>query len=298
MKLSTLIKAEKLVPIRYLRPYVAKILTQDSMTSQGYERACMRLVDPNLISEPLPLSLQPKWWNVDPIVKANRLGLNLTLDLRDNIQRCIYFTGKYEPQTLALIRNELQPNDVFIDVGAHIGIHSLVAAQKLKSLGGGQVIAFEPTNDSQKRIIENSKANHLAISLQKIALGNQSETLSLYGDKNWGVHDAAVRSFFGNGAIIQEVEVHKFDDWIKQSSLNKIDVIKIDAEGAEFDILKGMSNSIQKFEPRCLIFEIKESLLKKANVSHQDILVLMKNLGYQPEQQVCEGNYFFRRISS
>ncbi|MEA5504679.1 FkbM family methyltransferase [Halotia wernerae UHCC 0503] len=269
-----------------------------SKTKNGYNHSCQRLVSQNVTQVILPQSFPSRLWNIDPVVTAHRLGFELSLDLRDNLQRCIYFTGKYEPQTLTFICSELQIGDTFIDVGAHIGIHSLVAVKKLKELGDGKVIAFEPTQDSSQKLLINAKANNYDIELHKIALGDETTEIPIFGDSDWGVHDAGVRSFFGNGQMIQMVKVDKFDNWNKKYAINRIDIIKIDAEGAEYEILKGMSESILKYRPRCIIFEIKESLLRKAGKNISEILNLMKDLGYQPEGQVFEGNQVFRQCSS
>src|SRR4051812_32374921 len=82
------------------------------------------------------------WWATAPRITARRLGLTLHLDLRDNLQRTLYFTGTYEPGLLAALEDELRAGDVVLDVGAHVGVHALTAARRLRALGGGRGSAF------------------------------------------------------------------------------------------------------------------------------------------------------------
>lgn len=100
-------------------------------------------------------------WETQPIVTARRRGLLFTLDLRDNVQRAFYFTGWYERRYLTWILGNLRRGDVFLDVGAHVGIHTLIVAERLKMLGGGMVIAFEPATDLGNALELAIKRNNL-----------------------------------------------------------------------------------------------------------------------------------------
>src|ERR687885_2186416 len=118
-------------------------------TERGYAKGLFRVA--SRLPEPMPRlgRVPPEWWAIEPRVRARRLGLDLELDLRDNLQRTLYFTGTYEPGLLRALENELEPGDVFVDVGAHVGVHALCAARRLSEIpGGGRVVAFEPTADS------------------------------------------------------------------------------------------------------------------------------------------------------
>jgi hypothetical protein len=85
---------------------------------------------------PGPTRLPAAWWAASPVVRVRRLGLRFELDLRDNLQRALYATGTYEPALLRFLHRELRRGDVLVDVGAHIGVHALTAAARLRQLGG------------------------------------------------------------------------------------------------------------------------------------------------------------------
>ena len=67
-------------------------------------------------------------------VRANRLGLDLELDLRDNVQEIVYRDGAYEPNLAARLQDTLQAGDVYVDLGAHVGVHALTIARQLQQL--------------------------------------------------------------------------------------------------------------------------------------------------------------------
>lgn len=71
-------------------------------------------------------------WESYPLLRVCRLGLLFDLDLRDNVQRTLFFTGCYERRYLRNLRRLVRSGDVFVDIGAHIGIHALIIAHHLQ----------------------------------------------------------------------------------------------------------------------------------------------------------------------
>src|SRR3954451_5544991 len=133
---------------RAARAAAASALRVAARTPDGYAKSLYRVATRLPREMPELYTLPPAWWEHASRVRVRRLGVRLELDLRDNLQRTLYFTGTYEPGVLALLERELRRGDVVLDVGAHVGVHALTAARRLRALGGGRVIAFEPTPDS------------------------------------------------------------------------------------------------------------------------------------------------------
>jgi hypothetical protein len=113
---------------------------------------------------------------------VRRLGLRLELDLRDNLQRALYATGTYEPALVRFLRDELRRGDVMVDVDAHIGVHALTAAARLRRLGGGAVVAFEPAHDSASKLRAAAARNRLQLTVVEVALGAEPGTADLRAD--------------------------------------------------------------------------------------------------------------------
>jgi FkbM family methyltransferase len=238
--------------------------------------------------------LPPAWWDVAPRVRVDRLGLALELDLRDNLQRTVYLTGTYEPGLLRMLERELRAGDVVADVGAHVGIHALTAARRLAQLGGGRVIAFEPTPDSATAVRRGAARNGLAVEVVEAALGEAEGTATLFGDARYGAHDAGVRSQFSDGEPIAEVRLLTFDGWAAAGGLDRLDVVKLDIEGAEILALRGMRSSLRRLRPRLVVVEVKDVVMQRGPGDEASLRALVRECGYVATGQVVPHVEVFR----
>lgn len=239
-------------------------------------------------------------WAINPYVRARRLGLFWELDLRDNVQRTLYFTGWYERRYLTLLRQQVRRGDVYIDVGAHIGIHAQVIARDLLTLEG-RVVAFEPSPDTAARLRRTSAVNGLTnLQVVNVALGAKRGEMELRSDPSrFEAADMAVLSFYGPGPSIGLTDVISLDEWVKDTDLSAIDFVKVDVEGAEQAVLQGMQDSIRTFRPRLIGIEIRDYLLLQAGTSEAQLRSFLKDLGYGPvDTGDLEGNYMFAAVDT
>jgi hypothetical protein len=122
------------------------------------------------------VSLPEEWFVDRPIVWARRGGIVWQFDLRDNLQCIFYFTGNWEGKTVGAIGRAMGADGVLVDVGAHIGVHSL----RLADRGGRrQVIAFEPASDSVAKIRTAARLNGRTVTVVKVALGARRHVAAL-----------------------------------------------------------------------------------------------------------------------
>jgi FkbM family methyltransferase len=243
-------------------------------------------------------ALPRRLWDTSTLVEANRLNLDWQLDLRDNVQRTLFFSGTYEKAYLRLLSSAIRSGGVFVDVGAHIGIHSLTMARVLG--GGGSVISFEAAADTAEGLRTCVRRNSITnISVQQVALGDHTGTVELHSDdERFEIADAAVRSVHGPGKVVETVKVRTLDDWVEANGLEKLDVMKIDVEGEELAVLRGAKSTIGRFQPRLIGIEIRDYLLRQAGVSEPELRELLAELGYEEhEHPHLEGNFAFVRKS-
>ena len=225
-------------------------------------------------------------------VRVNRLGLDLTLDLRDNTSRIVWQDNEYEPHLTALLLSEIRSDDVVLDVGAHIGIHALVMAR-----AAGQVFAFEPASDSAARVERAAADNGIAnLTVVRAAVSAQAGELELRADRWLGVRDAGVRSRFAEGPVVETVAMIRLDDWAADQS--RVDVVKLDIEGGELLALHGMRDTLARLRPRLVVLEMNPVQMQRAGVTERELVDEMARSGYSPAERLVDGevtNVAFRR---
>jgi FkbM family methyltransferase len=156
---------------------------------------------------------------------------------------------------------------VFIDVGAHIGRYSFVLA---KLFPNAKVIAIEPNPEAYQALIKGIKANGLRnVTALNIALSDFDGVAHLYIKRGTAISSLVEGD---NSFKIIDVPAKRLDTVMEELGINKVDIIKIDVEGAEFHVIKGAVNTIKKYKP-VLIIEIRERNL-------YDVISLLGTLGY------------------
>ena len=185
--------------------------------------------------------------------------------------------------------NYLKPKegDVFLDVGAHIGKYTLQVAKIVGE--SGSVIAIEPMTECYKALKEGISLNNFNnITPLNIAAWNKSCNLKLFIGDKYG-HNS-IKYNMGLGYV--EVEAKALDTILSQINVNRVDWIKIDVEGAEYEVLQGLKNTLKKDSPK-LIVEVKKENERK-------VMDIMKELNYKvypinDSLQELHEYYYFRR---
>jgi FkbM family methyltransferase len=137
--------------------------------------------------------------------------------------------------------------DVVVDIGAHYGFYTLNASRLVGSKG--MVLSFEPHPDNYRGLLMNMRLNDVKnVKTFNTALGDFDGRAKLYVQSHSGGHSI----FFRSGNHIS-VELAKLDTFMERLALERVDLIKIDAEGAELSILRGAWKVIQKFKPNLSI---------------------------------------------
>lgn len=207
----------------------------------------------------------------------NFRGFKLNLCLDDWIQQNIYFKGSYENLELNWIEENLNPEDVFIDIGANIGIFTLTAAQKI---GQGKVYSFEPFEQNHNSLIKNIELNPFKnIQVEKFAIAESEKEISLFyddEDKNLGMVSSYNLSK-KNETIIKAIAL---DDYVLSNKIKKVDIIKMDIEGNELYALQGMKNVLKNQKPKLLV-EVDPEILKRTGYTEGEIFSFLELMNYK-----------------
>ena len=205
-------------------------------------------------------------------------GAPFSVDLRDRIQREMW-CGCYEPHITSCLAAILRPGDTFLDVGAHIGYHSVTAALLVGD--GGCVYAFEADPANFSRLESNMRTFPWATILQNAVWSHSTslifERSSQAGESGWGTL-ANVR-VLGMGEQIA-VNAVSLDDWSERTQVDKVSLVKIDAEGSEASIVQGACKFLQRTKPS-VIFEVNETVLLQGGRAPQELARTFSECGYK-----------------
>lgn len=181
----------------------------------------------------------------------------------------------YENDTVPVIQKFLKPGDVSIDFGANAGLISIVMADSVGEKG--RVYSVEPGPDFFNRLRNNVKNNSTiqnSITLINKGVSNKNGVMCWKEDKN----QPGNAYLSENGNV--KVPVTTLDDIVKEYSINKLNFIKIDIEGMEWEAFEGGKISIEKFKPIILFETLPSTPGKKGFLPIKKILNFVKPIGY------------------
>lgn len=219
------------------------------------------------------------------IYKINGVSFNFDFNFSHKIKK-MYF-GTFQPIISEIIKKYLREGDTFIDVGANIGYFSLIGAGIVGQ--SGQVHSFEPVPEYFIKLDNFAKINkNYRIKTNKLALGDKKESLEIFikGGKDIGNNTFFPELLDGREQEKVSVSVVRLDEYIKENNLNNIKLIKIDVEGFEFSVLKGLSKyfsecSVKKEYP-VIVCEIVPEIYPKLGCKLKDLFDYMAQFSYYP----------------
>ena len=218
------------------------------------------------------------------ITKEINPSLKMELDVSKKTQRQIYFFPQYEEPIRKYIGKTLRSEDVFIDVGANVGYYTMIASQIVGPKG--KVYAFEPEASNFDRLTRHIRINRFSnVYAYHGAVGAKPGRTKLYlNPLNEGGHSFHKhRRFFDSGRSIsieagvkkfpdfkfeEEVEVVPLSSFVKDKKIQRINLLKIDVEGAQMEVIKGMLEILNKQKVAGIICELNKSdsdLIKMLN---------------------------------
>lgn len=201
----------------------------------------------NVVLEKLRLGhpLQSHSLNVvHATIEQRRVHFAVDLE-KDPIQRHHRKGQFYEAKELRALKVEFPKNGVFVDIGANVGNHGLYAAMFLEAK---QVIPFEPNPLAYRLLIHNVALNGLdaQFDLSKLGVGLSDQDAGGYAMEERNRNLGAAKMLPGEG----DLQVFRGDTLLSGIAP---DFIKIDVEGMELNVLRGLDESIAKNRPGLLV---------------------------------------------
>jgi FkbM family methyltransferase len=184
--------------------------------------------------------------------------------------------GKYEIGTTRAIGRLLKPGMVFLDVGAHIGWYTLHAARTVGTTG--RVYSFEPYPPNAEVLERNVEANGLeeVVRVARLVVSNESGRVRLFVGRRTESNSIFHTAFTNNSHVA--VAADRLDAFVEREGWPRIDLIKLDVEGAEFKVLEGMAEVCRRNSELRLIIEVVPLYLRNAGVSAEELSRILSEM--------------------
>ena len=186
--------------------------------------------------------------NITLDVKLASYSASFYISSLNEFVRVKSFSG--EKNVITFLLDEISLGDTVMDIGANIGTHSILFSKKTSS--EGKVFSIEPNNLSASRLRDNIDLNKLNnIDVFEVGFGekNKEEILSIASDPSYG-KSRILKDFIGK-PLTQKIHIVNGDEFIRDNKLEIPNVIKIDVEGYENEVIKGLSNTLNN--PKCRV---------------------------------------------
>ena len=177
----------------------------------------------------------------------------------------------YEKQTTELFERIVKPGMIVFDVGAHVGYYTLLAARQIGETG--EVHAFEPEPSNYNLLTQNVEFNNYqnVECVNKVVSKDTGSTelfLTSLDNGRYSIYNHGLPK--KRSVLAQSISL---DDYVSDKNLTKIDLIKVDVEGAETDVLNGAVKLLNSLNVRNVIIEFNPELLQNAGVPPREFLV-------------------------
>ena len=201
-----------------------------------------------------------------------------TIENDEGISTELQIYESHEPLTTHLMINELKQNMICIDLGSNIGYYAVIESNIVGE--SGKIFAIEPSPVNfpiLKSNLENQKMNNFLA--YNIAIGDKNENMEfiISSKSNWSKIRMNNEKINSEDKIIK-IPVKTLDSFVQENDIKKIDILRMDVEGFEYNIIVGANNVLEKYKPKIFV-EIHKMYLGKEKTCK--IFNDLKNKGYE-----------------
>ena len=229
-------------------------------------------------------------WRHMQIVAPMRFGALIDGRFPDLIHSRIYIFGVWEPGITWLITAHLRAGDTMIDIGANVGVHTLLAAHLVGT--AGTVIAIEASPAIFQRLVANLRLNGAAqVQAVNTAVSDKPGRLTVFlaPDGNLGKTTTLGNEASTMGAAHEaEVDAQPLPNILTMAQIGAARLIKIDVEGAEWRVLQGMRDVLAHglAEDCVVLVEISTRALEALGGSAAGVIGMFQQGGLEPRHIV------------
>ncbi len=262
---------------------------------------------PNVIRRRLHYRWQPKALRWDylrkyhpskPLITPLDGCLKVRIYPKDVIGRYIYIDGVFERDCSDFVKAFLRPGMIAFDIGANLGQYTVLAAHRVGQQG--QVHSFEPCERMFHELEFNVGLNGLShiCTLNRVAVSNTVgvATLSRYEEGaevygSLGAHKRSEAEVVGH----EDVQIITLDDYIEEKAIDRVDLIKMDIEGAELLALKGAQNLLSRDDAPTILLEMADINTEGFGYKAVEIWDFLTGIGYRIHGISASGEAFYEK---
>lgn len=215
-------------------------------------------------------------------------GARLRCDLRDELSRIVYYRGWMDRGLERWMRAWLRTGDRYVDVGAHIGYLTALAAQAVGP--SGHVLAFEPSPDTYARLSDAFHASSFPhVEAIQAAVTAEGGAVKFYvGAGGWS-HQAYRSSLHDRPGLspLGQVPAVTLDDVLAGGHVR---LLKIDVEGGEQGVIEGGRRLLGDRRCDALVVELNPGALASAGSSVSSVVEHLTRFGYRPHRVIDDGS--------
>lgn len=214
------------------------------------------------------------------IYKVRGVGSFYVDNREDLIKRGLRQGNMWEPEFVAIMKKQIQPGTTAVDVGAHVGSHTLSMSKFVGEQG--KVISFEPLKKLYTELVHNVTLNDRHnVTAYRCALGSTFQEIEM----NPALPDNEGATAIGQGGDPAPMIT------LDSLNLENVSFIKIDVENYEYEVLKGAEKTIRKYHPYMIIEIMGNSYVPVANRSESvdKTVKLIEDMGY--DVKFIEGSW-------
>ena len=207
-------------------------------------------------------------------------GIRMRLHFDSELAHLIY-CDDFETRERHFMNAFLRPGDVFVDVGANIGLFSLIAARRVGK--SGAVYAIEPAQRTFRRLQDNVKLNDfLNVQCFQSALSDESGEFPFYtSEDGFDAWNSIARPIAGKSFSREFVQCVTWDHFARNRALlGAVTMMKIDVEGWEVHVLRGANEALSGVNAPLLQIEFADTVAASAGSSCKELYKMLEDLGY------------------
>lgn len=209
-------------------------------------------------------------------------NINLELHLNEGIDLHLFLFSNFQKHVFDNEIVKIKKDAVIFDVGANAGYLTLFFADIAEK---GQVHAFEPTHYAINKLVKNASLNPTLkerITVNQCFVSDKDDQKDLVAYSSWPLtgNESTHSIHKGVAKSTEDVKSITLDSYCIKHNIDRLDLIKIDTDGHEFDVLNGAKETIVKFQPQ-IVFEVGGYILDEQNTPFDGFIDFFNNLGYK-----------------